>query len=69
MSMPLMVWVSVPPRPIQKVCWCSFSLTRSGSGVYTLFGPDFFCPTTLWRRPAQASGADFADFQGAIPPE
>ena len=23
--MPLMAWVSVPPRPIQKVFWCSFS--------------------------------------------
>ena len=33
--MPLMVWVSVPPRPIQKVFWCSFSLTRSGSSAFS----------------------------------
>ena len=34
--MPLMVWVTEPPRPSQKVFWCSFSLTRSGSsGVFS----------------------------------
>ena len=31
MSMPEMVCVSVPPCPIQKVFWCSFSVTRIGS--------------------------------------
>ena len=35
MSMPLIAWVSVPPRPIQKVFWCSFSLTRSGSRAFS----------------------------------
>ena len=35
MSMPLIVWVRVPPRPIQKVFWCSFSETRSGSSAFS----------------------------------
>jgi len=33
--MPLMVWVTEPPRPSQKVFWCSFSLTRSGSSAFS----------------------------------
>ena len=33
--MPEMVWVSVPPRPIQKVFWLSFSVTRSGSSAFS----------------------------------
>jgi len=35
MSMPLIVWVIAPPRPCQKVCWCNFSLTRSGSSAFS----------------------------------
>src|SRR4051812_21175316 len=35
MSMPLMVWVSDPPRPIQKELAWSFSLTRSGSSGFS----------------------------------
>ena len=35
MSMPLMACVIEPPRPSQKVCWCSFSLTRSGSSAFS----------------------------------
>jgi hypothetical protein len=31
MSMPEIVWVSVPPCPIQNVFWWSFSVTRIGS--------------------------------------
>ena len=33
--MPLIAWVSVPPRPIQKVFWLSFSVTRSGSRAFS----------------------------------
>ncbi len=33
--MPLMVWVTDPPRPIQNVFWCNFSLTRSGSNAFS----------------------------------
>src|SRR5882672_5963771 len=35
MSMPLIVCVIEPPRPCQKVFWCSFSLTRSGSSAFS----------------------------------
>src|SRR5579885_488473 len=35
MSMPLIAWVSVPPRPIQKLFWWSFSQTRSGSSAFS----------------------------------
>src|ERR1700736_4844909 len=35
MSMPLIVWVRVPPRPIQKLFWWSFSVTRSGSRAFS----------------------------------
>ena len=31
--MPLIVCSTAPPRPSQKVCWWSFSLTRSGSSA------------------------------------
>src|SRR5215470_9241334 len=34
-SMPLITCVSVPPRPIQNVFWCSFSVTRSGSSAFS----------------------------------
>src|SRR5436309_1663779 len=34
-SIPLMACVTDPPRPIQKVCWRSFSLTRSGSSGFS----------------------------------
>ena len=31
--MPLIVWVTLPPRPTQNVFWCKCSLTRSGSSA------------------------------------
>src|SRR6185369_6164259 len=35
MSMSLIGWVTVPPRPIQNVFWWSFSETRSGSSAFS----------------------------------